>query len=164
MPIVFWRMYAPTVMWRRTTESMCITSIKRDDIARHTGERTKKEASIRAYIIKKWSMDVARLSWLENRASHHPALARRRKKFVPDAFFTKDNVPHFVEIDRLQHMKMNEKKIQYYAYLTNIYQKQQQIKPIIICCTISDCREQQLMYYALKHNVYVQMYLLQDVI
>jgi hypothetical protein len=86
------------------------------------------------------------------------------KTIVPDAFFTKDNVPYFVEIDRLQHMKVNEKKLQYYAYLTNIYQKRQQIKPIIIFCTISDCREKQLMNYALKHNVYVQTYLLQDVI
>ncbi|MGR5989218.1 replication-relaxation family protein [Bacillus paranthracis] len=86
------------------------------------------------------------------------------KTIVPDAFFMKDNVPHFVEVDRLQHMKVNETKIQYYAYLTNIYQKQQQIKPIIIFCTISDCREKQLMNYALKHNVYVQTYLLQDVI
>ncbi|MEK4418773.1 replication-relaxation family protein [Bacillus sp. FSL K6-0268] len=85
------------------------------------------------------------------------------KTIVPDAFFTKDNVPHFVEVDRLQHMKVNEKKIQYYAYLTNIYQKQQQIKPIIIFCTISDCREKQLMNYALKHNVYVQTYLMKDV-
>ncbi|MEJ9182620.1 hypothetical protein P4403_30015, partial [Bacillus thuringiensis] len=86
------------------------------------------------------------------------------KTIVPDAFFIKENVPHFVEVDRLQHMKVNEKKIQYYAYLTNIYQKQQQIKPIIIFYTISDCREKQLMNYALKHNVYVQTYLLQDVI
>ncbi|MGR5899413.1 replication-relaxation family protein [Bacillus cereus] len=86
------------------------------------------------------------------------------KTIVPDAFFMKDNVPHFVEVDRLQHMKVNEKKLQYYAYLTNIYQKRQQIKPIIIFCTISDCREKQLMNYALKHNVYVQTYLLQDVI
>ncbi|MDA2639189.1 replication-relaxation family protein [Bacillus sp. FSL R12-0069] len=86
------------------------------------------------------------------------------KTIVPDAFFLKDNVPHFVEIDRLQHMKVNEKKIQYYAYLTHIYQNQQQITPIIIFCTISDCREKQLLNYALKYHVNVQTYLLQDVI
>jgi hypothetical protein len=86
------------------------------------------------------------------------------KQLFQSIFFTKDNVPHFVEIDRLQHMSVNEKKIQYYAYLTNIYQKQQHLTPIIIFCTISDCREKQLMNYAMKYGVYMQTYLLQDVV
>ncbi|WP_144518057.1 replication-relaxation family protein [Bacillus thuringiensis] len=84
------------------------------------------------------------------------------KTIVPDAFFTKDNVPHFVEIDRLQHMKVNEKKIQYYAYLTKIYQKQQNKVPILLFFTISDCREKKLESEAIKYGVYVQTYLLKD--
>ncbi|OUB17880.1 hypothetical protein CN980_09685 [Bacillus cereus] len=84
------------------------------------------------------------------------------KTIVPDAFFIKDNVPHFVEIDRLQHMKENEKKIQYYAYLTKIYQKQQNKVPILLFFTISDCREKKLESEAIKYGVYVQTYLLKD--
>ncbi|MHB0801005.1 replication-relaxation family protein [Bacillus thuringiensis] len=84
------------------------------------------------------------------------------KTIVPDAFFTKDNVPHFVEIDRLQHMKVNQKKIQYYAYLTKIYQKQQNKVPILLFFTISDCREKKLESEAIKCGVYVQTYLLKD--
>ncbi|PFK07885.1 replication-relaxation family protein [Bacillus cereus] len=84
------------------------------------------------------------------------------KTIVPDAFFIKDNVPYFVEIDRLQHMKENEKKIQYYAYLTKIYQKQQNKVPILLFFTISDCREKKLESEAIKYGVYVQTYLLKD--
>ncbi|WP_144489329.1 replication-relaxation family protein [Bacillus thuringiensis] len=86
------------------------------------------------------------------------------KTIVPDAFFTKNNVPHFVEIDRLQHMKVNEKKIQYYAYLTKIYQKQQNKVPILLFFTISDCREKKLESEAMKYGVYLQTYLLQNVL
>lgn len=86
------------------------------------------------------------------------------KTIIPDAFFTKDNVPHFVEIDRLQHMKVNEKKIQYYAYLTKIYQKQQNKVPILLFFTISDCREKKLESEAMKYGVYLQTYLLQNVL
>ncbi|PHF85268.1 hypothetical protein COI63_34965 [Bacillus toyonensis] len=84
------------------------------------------------------------------------------KTIVPDAFFTKDNVPYFVEIDRLQHMKVNQKKIQYYAYLTKIYKKQQNKVPILLFFTISDCREKKLESEAIKCGVYLQTYLLKD--
>ncbi|PEF36410.1 replication-relaxation family protein [Bacillus wiedmannii] len=86
------------------------------------------------------------------------------KTIIPDAFFTKDNVPHFVEIDRLQHMKENEKKLRYYGYLTKIYQKQQNIVPVILFFTISDFREKKLESDAIKYSVYVQTYLLKDVL
>jgi len=86
------------------------------------------------------------------------------KTIIPDAFFTKDSVPHFVEIDRLQHMKENEKKLRYYGYLTKIYQKQQNIVPVILFFTISDFREKKLESDAIKYSVYVQTYLLRDVL
>ncbi|WP_317188303.1 hypothetical protein, partial [Escherichia coli] len=65
---------------------------------------------------------------------------------------------------RLQHMKVNEKKIQYYAYLTKIYQKQQNKVPILLFFTISDCREKKLESEAIKYGVYLQTYLLQNVL
>ncbi|MDR4329267.1 replication-relaxation family protein [Bacillus pseudomycoides] len=86
------------------------------------------------------------------------------KTIIPDAFFTRDNVPHFVEIDRLQHMKENEKKLCNYGYLTKIYQKQQNIVPVILFFTISDFREKKLESDAIKYSVYVQTYLLKDVL
>ncbi|MGQ0518403.1 replication-relaxation family protein, partial [Bacillus sp. D-CC] len=63
-----------------------------------------------------------------------------------------------------QHMKVNEKKIQYYAYLTKIYQKQQNKVPILLFFTISDCREKKLESEAIKYGVYLQTYLLQNVL
>ncbi|PGA48032.1 hypothetical protein COL84_29915, partial [Bacillus pseudomycoides] len=77
------------------------------------------------------------------------------KTIVPDAYYVVDKVPHFVEIDRLQHMKVNEEKIKHYALIAKIYKKQRDIMPNILFFTISDYREKKLESYGIKHKVYV---------
>ncbi|SFD17873.1 Replication-relaxation [Bacillus sp. 491mf] len=86
------------------------------------------------------------------------------KTIVPDAYYVKDQVPYFVEIDRLQHMKVNEEKIQYYGLITKIYRKQNNIVPNVLFFTISDYREKKLEDYGVKYNVYVRTFLLKDIL
>ncbi|MFD0769291.1 replication-relaxation family protein [Bacillus sp. CGMCC 1.60114] len=86
------------------------------------------------------------------------------KTIVPDAYYVKDQVPYFVEIDRLQHMKVNEEKIQYYGLITKIYRKQNNIVPNVLFFTISDYREKKLEDYGVKYNVYVRTFLLKEIL
>ncbi|PGC21096.1 hypothetical protein COM11_26775 [Bacillus pseudomycoides] len=86
------------------------------------------------------------------------------KTIVPDAYYVVDKVPHFVEIDRLQHMKVNEEKIKHYALIAKIYKKQRDIMPNILFFTISDYREKKLESYGIKHKVYVRTFLLKEVL
>ncbi|ARJ25845.1 hypothetical protein B7492_32955 (plasmid) [Bacillus mycoides] len=86
------------------------------------------------------------------------------KIIVPDAYFLIDQVPHFVEIDRLQHMKNNEEKIHYYSLIAKLYKKQKDIVPNILFFTISDYREKKLESYGMKYNVYVRTFLLKEVL
>ncbi|EJR95206.1 MULTISPECIES: replication-relaxation family protein [Bacillus] len=86
------------------------------------------------------------------------------KIIVPDAYYLIDQVPHFVEIDRLQHMKNNEEKIQYYSLIAKLYKKQKDIVPNILFFTISDYREKKLESYGMKYNVYVRTFLLKEVL
>ena len=85
------------------------------------------------------------------------------KTIVPDAFFIKDNVHHFVEVDRLQHMKVNEKKLQLYGNITNIYKKQKGTIPVIIFFTLSDCRQCRLEEYAMKYNVFLRTMVVKEI-
>ncbi|PGU16079.1 replication-relaxation family protein [Bacillus thuringiensis] len=86
------------------------------------------------------------------------------KIIVPDAYYIVDKVPHFVEIDRLQHMKNNEEKIHYYSLIAKLYKKQKNIVPNILFFTISDYREKKLESYGIKYNVYVRTFLLKEVL
>ncbi|MGG5805705.1 replication-relaxation family protein [Bacillus mycoides] len=86
------------------------------------------------------------------------------KTIIPDAYYVKNNVPYFVEIDRLQHMKNNEEKIQYYSLIAKIYKNQKDITPNILFFTISDYREKKLESYGIKYNVYVRTFLLKEVL
>ncbi|KIU76523.1 hypothetical protein C797_04299 [Bacillus thuringiensis Sbt003] len=85
------------------------------------------------------------------------------KTIVPDAFFIKDNVHHFVEVDRLQHMKVNEKKLQLYGNITNIYKKQKGTIPVIIFFTLSDYRQCRLEEYAMKYNVFLRTMVVKEI-
>ena len=86
------------------------------------------------------------------------------KLIVPDAYYIRDRIPHFVEIDRLQHMKENEQKLQAYSLITKLYKEKQNITPVILFFTISDYREHKLESYAVKYNVYLRTFLMKDVI
>uniref|UniRef100_UPI00402AA8D5 replication-relaxation family protein n=1 Tax=Bacillus sp. DX2.2 TaxID=3073452 RepID=UPI00402AA8D5 len=86
------------------------------------------------------------------------------KTIIPDAYYVKDRIPNFVEIDRLQHMKTNEQKIQYYGLIARIYKEQQHITPNVLFFTISDYREKKLESYGMKYNVYVRTFLLKDIL
>ncbi|PGP64792.1 hypothetical protein CN998_26665 [Bacillus cereus] len=86
------------------------------------------------------------------------------KIIIPDAYYVVDQVPHFVEIDRMQHMKTNEEKIQNYGLIAKIYKNQKDITPSILFFTISDYREKKLESYGIKYNVYVRTFLLKEVL
>ncbi|MBJ7961456.1 replication-relaxation family protein [Bacillus cereus group sp. N28] len=86
------------------------------------------------------------------------------KIIVPDAYYLVDQVPHFVEIDRVQHMKINEDKIKYYGLIAKLYKKQRDIVPNILFFTISDYREKKLESYGIKYNVHVRTFLLKEVL
>ncbi len=86
------------------------------------------------------------------------------KQIIPDAFYAKNKIPYFIEIDRLQNMRVNEDKVYYYSLITKIYKEQQNITPIIIFFTISDYREEKLQSYAIKHDIHLQTYLIKDVL
>ncbi|MGN4931954.1 replication-relaxation family protein [Bacillus cereus group sp. MYBK14-1] len=86
------------------------------------------------------------------------------KIIVPDAYYLVDQVPQFVEIDRLQHMKNNEEKIRYYSLIAKLYKKQRDVIPNILFFTISDYREKKLEEYGIKYNVYIRTFLIKDVV
>ncbi|MBE5107831.1 replication-relaxation family protein [Bacillus thuringiensis] len=86
----------------------------------------------------------------------------QRYQIIPDATYFEDNVPHFVEIDRMQHMKANEHKIQLYGHITDIYKRQNAIVPVIIFFTLSDYRQLKLEQYAIKQNVFMRTFVMED--
>ncbi|OOG90331.1 hypothetical protein BTH41_03329 [Bacillus mycoides] len=86
----------------------------------------------------------------------------QRYQIIPDATYFDDKVPHFVEIDRMQHMKANEHKIQLYGHITDIYKRQNAIVPVIIFFTLSDYRQSKLEQYAVKQNVFLRTFIMHD--
>lgn len=77
------------------------------------------------------------------------------KTLVSDAYYVVDQVPHFIEIDRIQHMKVNEEKIQYYGLIAkNIYNKE------TLCLTLDFLPYQKI--YVMKYNVYVRIFLIKE--
>lgn len=87
----------------------------------------------------------------------------QRYQIIPDATYFDDKVPHFVEIDRMQHMKANEHKIQLYGHITDIYKRQNAIVPVIIFFTLSDYRQSKLEQYAVKQNVFMRTFVMDDI-
>ncbi|PGZ69865.1 replication-relaxation family protein [Bacillus sp. AFS029637] len=87
----------------------------------------------------------------------------QRYEIIPDATYFEDNVPHFVEIDRMQHMKANEHKIQLYGHLTDIYKRQNAIVPVINFFTLSDYRQSKLEQYATKQNVFMRTFVMDHI-
>ncbi|SDE68906.1 Replication-relaxation [Bacillus wiedmannii] len=87
----------------------------------------------------------------------------QRYRTIPDATYFEDNVPHFVEIDRMQHMKANEHKIQLYGHITDIYKRQNAIVPVINFFTLSDYRQSKLEQYAINRNVFMRTFVMEDI-
>lgn len=67
-------------------------------------------------------------------------LIKKEKTVIPDVRFVFNGKYHLVEIDNLQSMKENEKKIEHYAALFPVFRKQMS-EPVLVIYTKSDVRK-----------------------
>lgn len=49
-----------------------------------------------------------------------------------------------------------------YGHITDIYKRQQDIIPVIIFFTLSDYRQSKLEQYAIKQNVFMRTFVMED--
>lgn len=89
----------------------------------------------------------------------------KKKKIVPDVKFRdEDRILHAVEIDRTQKMVVNDKKLKCYEELTKIYKQKYKGKvPVIHFFTITKYREKKLEQLAAKYDVFVKVYVIQEI-
>ncbi|HEF1855860.1 TPA: replication-relaxation family protein [Bacillus cereus] len=89
----------------------------------------------------------------------------KKKKIVPDVKFRdEDSILHAVEIDRTQKIVVNEEKLKCYEELTKIYKQKYNGKvPVIHFFTITKYREQKLEQLAAKYDVFVKVYVIQEI-
>lgn len=90
---------------------------------------------------------------------------KEKKKIIPDVKFrNEENILHAVEVDRSQKMKVNEEKLKRYEELTQIYKQKHNGKmPVIHFFTVTKYREKKLEELAAKYEVFVKVYLLEEI-
>ncbi|MGA4464146.1 replication-relaxation family protein [Bacillus bombysepticus] len=89
----------------------------------------------------------------------------KKKKIIPDVKFRDDDkILHAVEIDRTQKMGVNEDKLKCYEEFTKIYKQKYNGKvPVIHFFTITKYREKRLEQLAAKYDVFVKVYVIQEI-
>ncbi|MDA2415609.1 replication-relaxation family protein [Bacillus cereus] len=89
----------------------------------------------------------------------------QKKKIIPDVKFRDDDkILHAVEIDRTQKMVVNEDKLKCYEEFTKIYKQKYNGKvPVIHFFTITKYREKRLEQLAAKYDVFVKVYVIQEI-
>ncbi|MBE7104471.1 hypothetical protein FT637_15860 [Bacillus cereus] len=89
----------------------------------------------------------------------------KKKKIVPDVKFRDDDsILHAVEIDRTQKMLVNDGKLKCYEDFTKIYKHKYNGKvPVIHFFTITKYREKKLEQLAAKYDVFVKVYVIQEI-
>ncbi|AFQ19421.1 hypothetical protein BTG_30140 [Bacillus thuringiensis HD-771] len=89
----------------------------------------------------------------------------KKKKIIPDVKFRDDDkILHAVEIDRTQKMVVNEDKLKCYEEFTKIYKQKYNGKvPVIHFFTITKYREKRLEQLAAKYDVFVKVYVIQEI-
>ncbi|MFY0163509.1 replication-relaxation family protein [Bacillus anthracis] len=89
----------------------------------------------------------------------------KKKKIIPDVKFRdEDRILHAVEIDRTQKMVVNDEKLKCYEELTKIYKQKYNGKvPVIHFFTITKYREMKLEQLAAKYDVFVKVYVIQEI-
>ncbi|EJQ12638.1 hypothetical protein IE3_03047 [Bacillus cereus BAG3X2-1] len=88
-----------------------------------------------------------------------------KKKIVPDVeFYDEENILHAVEVDRSQKMKVNEEKLKKYEEFMQIYkQKHNGEMPVIHFFTVTKYREKKLEELAVKYDVFVKVYVIEEI-
>ncbi len=89
----------------------------------------------------------------------------KKKKIIPDVKFRdEDRILHAVEIDRTQKMVVNDEKLKCYEELTKIYKQKYNGKvPVVHFFTITKYREKKLEQLAAKYDVFVKVYVIQEI-
>ncbi|HFF3739472.1 TPA: replication-relaxation family protein [Bacillus cereus] len=89
----------------------------------------------------------------------------KKKKIIPDVKFRdEERMLHAVEIDRTQKMVVNDEKLKCYEELTKIYKQKYNGKvPVIHFFTITKYREKKLEQLAAKYDVFVKVYVIQEI-
>ncbi|MDC3412501.1 replication-relaxation family protein [Terrihalobacillus insolitus] len=82
-----------------------------------------------------------------------------KKRFVPDATFTKDGRTVFVEVDRTQRMNENRKKLEIYSELQNEYKIRKKCPPFIIFYTTTIMRKRKMELMCKEMDLLCDIYL-----
>jgi hypothetical protein len=79
---------------------------------------------------------------------------------VPDAMFTLEGKPYFLEVDRTQNMHKNKEKIDLYARLNPLMPD----KPTIIFYTTTELRKQKLKEYGSSKGLECRVLMKEDLV
>ena len=79
-----------------------------------------------------------------------------------DGYFVKDGLHYFLEVDRMQKMVENKKKIELYSELGPLMLKKYETHPYIVFFTNSQFRQQKLSQWCKEHNVKCSVYTKDD--
>lgn len=97
-------------------------------------------------------------NWEIERKVEFKILGKPSQWIKPDARFVKDDIWHFIEIDRTQSMSDNIKKIEDYAQLSPIIEADLKHKPVIVFYTIKNSREHKLKELCKKAQLDCMVY------
>lgn len=89
---------------------------------------------------------------------------RKHMKIIPDATFTRNGIYHFLEVDRTQSMIDNKKKIENYAKLSPVLEKQYQKKPVIVFYTLTEVRRNKLKEICQQCGLNCQVFIKEDIL
>jgi hypothetical protein len=92
---------------------------------------------------KDWSIERP-ATWKDNGKEH---------KLISDARFTYHGMIYFVEIDVQQQMMKNKKKIEQYASLFRVIQREKIGEPILLWYTVSSVRKEKLEQWCKEYGV-----------
>jgi hypothetical protein len=92
------------------------------------------------------------------------AIAKKDYTIIPDAKCTVDNIRYYIEIDNLQHMKENKKKIDIYSKLRQTYHIKNQRMYKLIFYTSSDVRRKRLTEWCLEKELQFEVLTKKDIL
>ncbi|WP_201028926.1 replication-relaxation family protein [Saccharococcus caldoxylosilyticus] len=81
---------------------------------------------------------------------------------VSDARFTYHGQMYFLEVDILQKMAENKRKVEKYAYLFRFIQRQQIGEPVLLWYTVSEVKKKQLEKWCKEYGVQCEILCKQD--
>lgn len=87
----------------------------------------------------------------------------KENTLIPDAMFTKSNQFYFIEVDNVQNMNENKKKIGLYKDLSMSIKEQYKQTPMIIFYTSSENRKKKLDEWCDRAGLYYQVLTKRDI-